>query len=171
MMTENAPSLSLEEVRLSDAVEFIRSAQTYMPRGTILNFFGIPDLEVWLSGPAGTGKSRGILEWIHFLLLRYPGARALILRKTRVSLNEAGLFTYEKYVLGEDHPIVGSKKREHRHKYIYPNGSELVTGGMDKPTRLFSTEYDLIYPQEANELALDEYESLLRALRNGVVPY
>ena len=167
-MTE---TLSLHDIRVSDAMDAIQSSGSYLPRGTITRFWATEDEEVLLSGPAGTGKSRGILEWIHFVLQRYPGARALICRKTRTSLNESGLFTYEEHVLPRGSAIADGPKREHRQKYVYPNGSEFVTGGLDKATRLFSTEYDLIYVQEAQELTKDEWESLLRALRNGVIPY
>ena len=166
-------ALSLADIRLSDAAAAIDSATTYLPRGTVTQFWACADEEILISGPAGTGKSRGILEWIHFVLQRYPGARALIVRKTRTSLNESGLFTYEEQVLTQPErgALVGARSRETRQKYVYPNSSELVAGGLDKPTRLFSTEYDLIYVQEAQETALDEWESFMRALRNGVVPY
>lgn len=166
-------SLSIADIRLSDAADAIHQADRYLPRGTVTQFWACADEEVLLSGPAGTGKSRGILEWIHFVLQRYPGARALIVRKTRTSLNESGLFTYEEQVLtpAEHAVLVGARSRETRQKYVYPNGSEFVAGGLDRPTRLFSTEYDLIYVQEAQETALDEWESFMRALRNGVIPY
>src|SRR6185503_16380961 len=36
---------------------------------------------------------------------------------------------------------------------------------------LFSTEFDLIYVNEATELTENEWESLHRALRNNVAPY
>ena len=168
-----ASALSLADIRLADAADAVLTSDRYLPRGTVTEFWACPDEEVLLSGPAGTGKSRGILEWVHFVLRRYDGARALIVRKTRTSLNESGLFTYEEQVLtpAEHAAIVGARSRETRQKYVYPNGSEFVAGGLDKPTRLFSTEYDLIYVQEAQETALDEWESFMRALRNGVVPY
>ena len=124
-----------------------------------------------MSGPAGTGKSQSILHKIHRLALQYPGSRHLILRKTRSSLTDSGLVTMETRVMGEENPICNTVQRSNRHSYVYPNGSEIVTGGMDKPTRLFSTDYDTVYVQECNELALDEWESLLRALRNYRMPY
>ena len=127
--------------------------------------------ELVLSGPAGTGKSVACLHKVHRMALQYPGSRWLIVRKTRASLTESGLVTFERHILGEDNPICSGVQRENRHSYKYPNGSEVVVGGIDKPTRLFSTEYDGIYVQECNELSLGEWESLLRPLRNGKAPY
>lgn len=127
--------------------------------------------ELVLSGPAGTGKSVACLHKVHQMAMRHPGSRWLIVRKTRASLTESGLVTYERHILGEDNPICAGVQRENRHSYKYDNGSEVVVGGIDKPTRLFSTEYDGIYVQECNELSVGEWESLLRPLRNGKAPY
>lgn len=123
--------------------------------------------EAIADGPAGTGKTFGILTAIHALCENYPGVRVLILRKTRTSLSESALQIYEDHVLGYGHPVLaGNQKRSHRQKYEYPNGSQIVLGGMDNPEKLFSTEYDLAYVNEAKELSLAEWESLHRALRH-----
>jgi phage terminase large subunit len=104
-------------------------------------------------------------------MLRHPRARALIVRKTRVSLSESALFTYEKYVLGADSPMAQGPQRAFRRKYTYPNGSEVITGGMDKASRIMSTEFDLIYIPEATELDVGDWEALISRLRNNVMPY
>lgn len=44
--------------------------------------------EIVLCGPAGTGKSRGCLEYLHYLCGRYPHLRTMMARKTRKSLTE-----------------------------------------------------------------------------------
>src|SRR5207244_1332949 len=41
----------------------------------------------------------------------------------------------------------------------------------DETTRVMSTEYDLIYVQEAREAGEHEWEALTTRLRNGVMPY
>ena len=144
----------------------------YIPYGECRNLFETEAEEVLISGPAGTGKSRACLEKIHYLMQKYDGARALIIRKTRVSLTESALQTYERWVLGYDHPIIsGGARRQFRKSYMYPNGSEIVVGGLDNPTRIMSTEYDIIFVQEAIELLEDEYESLTTRLRNNVIPF
>lgn len=147
----------------------------YQPQGQAIVAFASTDPELVLSGPAGTGKTRVNLQKIHRELLRYPGARALILRKTRASLAQSVLVTYERDVLGVDHPICSGVQREYRKSYRYPNGSEIVVGGMDKPEKVLSTEYDLIYVAEAIELTLTDWETLNSRMRNlskhNVMPY
>jgi len=143
----------------------------YSPRGACRTLQSCTLPEVLISGPAGTGKSRACLQKLHRLARTYPGSRHLIIRKTRESLSESGLFTYEHCVLGDGHPIAASVQRHYRQVYQYPNGSEIVVGGLDKPSKIMSTEYDTIYVQEAIELSEDGWESLTTRTRNGAMPY
>lgn len=147
--------------------------RVFAPRGAAQALlFDRREPEVGLSGPAGTGKSRACFEYVHKCLLDYSGARALVLRKTLTSLTASGLVTYRERVLDPlDRVEFFGGSRAEPAAYRYPNGSRLVVGGMDKPAKVMSTEYDLIYVQEATELAEGEYESLTTRLRNGVMPW
>ena len=127
--------------------------------------------ELVLSGPAGTGKSRACLEKLHLALEEWPDCRALLVRKTRTSLTETGLVTFEQHVLPLQHAARTPVQRRNRQSYDYPNGSHLVVAGLDNPQRIMSTEYDLIYVQEATELTENDWEMLLTRLRNGKMPY
>jgi phage terminase large subunit len=129
--------------------------------------------EVLLSGPAGTGKSVGCLWKLHYCASEVPGFRGLILRKTRASLTDSGLVTFERDVLTPGHAATRGAARANRHSYHYPNGSEIVTGGLDpsRVTSVMSTDYDMIYVQEATELNLPEWEALTTRLRNGRLPF
>ena len=140
-------------------------------RGAALLIQSVEDPEVLVCGPAGTGKSLGILARIHQLLWLYPGMRVLFVRKVRADLAKSALVTFERHILGEDNPICSNVQREYRQVYHYPNGSEIVIGGMDRPTAVMSSEYDLIYVQEAIELNVTDWESLSTRLRSGSVPY
>jgi hypothetical protein len=102
---------------------------------------------------------------------QFAGVRILVIRKTRVSLTQSWLVTFEAKVLRENDPIQVGAGRANRQSYEYANGSEIIVCGMDNPTRTFSTEYDLIYINEATEFSQDEVENLHRALRNGVLPF
>lgn len=124
-----------------------------------------------LSGPAGTGKSRACLEKLHFCAMKYARMRGLVIRKTRESLSEAALVTFEEKVLPAGSSIAEGPRRNYRQVYHYPNGSEIVFGGLDKPGKIMSTEYDMIYVQEATELDLADWLALTTRLRNGVMPY
>ena len=123
-----------------------------------------------LSGPAGTGKSRGCLEYLHSCCIEYPGTRALIVRKTLTSLTASGLVTYREKVLPGFSVRFFGGNREKPAAYQYANGSVAVVGGLDKANKVLSAEYDLIYVQQAEELSEPEWETLTTRLRNGIKP-
>ena len=143
----------------------------YEPRGGALRLMRCRDRQVLMDGPAGTGKTLAILTKIDAALRRWPGARGLVVRKTRASMSQSVLVTYEEKVLPEGDPLKDGPSREHRTSYVYPNGSELVVGGMDKADRIMSTEYDIIGVVEATELTEDDWEKLTTRLRNAVMPF
>jgi hypothetical protein len=143
----------------------------YSAHGAAVDLWRSHATEIVISGPAGTGKSRACLEKLHFCALKYAGMRGLIVRKTRESLSEAALVTFEDKVLPANDVIKQGPRRNFRQAYHYPNGSEIVVGGLDKPAKIMSTEYDMIYVQEATELDLASWLALTTRLRNGVMPY
>ena len=148
---------------------------TYQPRGAALDLFARQDPEILVSGPAGTGKSRAVLEKINAMALENPGMRGLMLRKTGVSFTSSGLVTWKRDVIPELIEVGAVEyyggSREEPAQYRYANGSTIVLGGMDKASKIMSTEYDVIFVQEATELTLDDWESLTTRLRNGVVSF
>lgn len=143
----------------------------YTPYGSALELMSADTPEVLMDGPAGTGKSRGCLQKLHFAMEQYPGARALIVRKTRASLSETGLQTFEDHVLGPTHPLRNGPQRQFRQNYLYKNGAEIIVGGFDNIVRIMSGEYDIIFVQEATEGEEDEIEGLTTRLRNGKMPF
>lgn len=147
----------------------------YEPRGAARLLFSARNPEVLLSGPAGTGKSRACLEKLHQMCLVNPFMRGLIVRKTQTSLANTALETYRKAVAkeflrtGQVEYYGGSAQEPPQYKYA--NGSTINIGGMDKPTRIMSSEYDVIYVQEATELTETDWENLTTRLRNGRVTF
>ncbi|SES68998.1 phage terminase large subunit [Nonomuraea wenchangensis] len=147
----------------------------YRPRGVAAALFDCRTPEVLLSGPAGTGKSRACLEKLHLMALLNPGMRALIVRKTAVSLGSTSLVTFREHVAKEslaagDVVWYGGSAQEAA-SYRYTNGSVIVVGGMDKATKIMSSEYDIAYVQEAIELTEDDWEAITTRLRNGKVSF
>lgn len=128
--------------------------------------------EYLLAGAAGSGKTvAGLAKLLQFGS-DYPGARMLIIRKTRKSLTETALVTWERDILGAGHPLIARPiERGSRHAYRFANGSALVTGGMDNPDKVLSSEWDLIYVNEATELDKDDWETLGGRLRANAGPY
>lgn len=145
--------------------------RAFEPRGAAELLLYDKRPEIILDGPAGTGKSRGCLEKGWILANKYPGSRGLIVRKTRASLTEAALVTFEQHVVPANHPCIQNQQRRVRQSYVLANGSEIIVAGLDKPDKIMSTEFDWIYVQEARELQLQDHEALTTRLRNGRMPY
>lgn len=147
----------------------------YQPYGTAIEAFKFKGPELLYAGPAGTGKSKCLLEKLHAMMLKYPGSRGLIVRKTLASLGSTALVTYEQHVAkehlanGEVKWFGGSPKEAACYKY--KNGSVIVVGGMDKSMKIMSSEYDVCYAQEATELLEEDWEAITTRLRNGKIPY
>lgn len=149
----------------------ISSNRPYQPFGGAEKLFYCRDKEVLIEGPAGTGKTRGTLEKVFFCAQHWPGSRHLILRKTRKSLTESVLVTFEEKVLPVGFPVGSNVQRSHRHSYDLPNKSVIVVDGMDNADRIMSTEFDTITFFEATEGTEDDIEKLTTRLRNGVMPF
>jgi phage terminase large subunit len=100
-----------------------------------------------------------------------PGARGLIVRKTQVSMTSTALVTWREFVIKEQLEAGSIRyyggSREEPPQYRYSNGSAVLLGGMDKPTKIMSSEYDLIYIQEATELSITDWEHITTRLRHG----
>lgn len=145
------------------------------PRGAVLEAFRSRDGELLVSGAAGTGKSVGLLFKIHLSMLKYPGARALLARKTHASLTASTLVTLRQHVASEAlnagiMKYFGGSGAEPA-AYRYRNGSTIVVGGLDRPSRLLSTEYDLAMVDEATETSPEDIDTIVTRLRHGRLPY
>lgn len=148
---------------------------TYSPRGASAELFKHHEPEVVISGPAGTGKTYGALWRCHLAALKYPNARILMVRKTQEDLTASAIVTYRERVLASGvwgvQPFGGSKFKPAA--FIYPNGSMIIVGGLDKADKVMSRDYDLIYVNEAWEIDEDAWQKLtVRVNRPGkVMPY
>jgi len=148
-----------------------KAANSPVLRGNNLAVQTNTDPEVLLVGAAGTGKTFAVLKKIHDLMSAHKGARALIVRKVRADLAQSVLVTLERDVLGFDNPICAGVQRESRQVYQYPNGSQIVVGGMDRPGRILSAEYDFIYAAEAVQFSEEDWETLVMRNRSNILPY
>jgi hypothetical protein len=147
----------------------------YKPRGGCKEIFDIQEPEVLISGPAGTGKSRACLEKIFMICLATPNVRALIVRKTLSSLGSTALVTWRNFVVKEAQEtgvvVYYGGSREEAPQYRFKNGSTVTIGGLDKPVRIMSSEYDIVYVQEATEITLDDLEMIKTRLRNWKISF
>lgn len=155
------------------AIKEVRHEYRY--RGAAKDVMYCRDPEVLVAGPAGTGKSRACLEKLHITAARFPNTRILVCRKTQVSLAPSALKTYREWVAKED--LIAGRVYFHGGgpqdppQYRYENGSTITIAGLDKPTKIMSTEFDLIYVQEATECDITDWEFLLTRLRNWNLTY
>lgn len=164
--------MTTTDTEVVEDVSHVRPEQRlYRPYGGALELFYCKEPEILIEGPAGTGKTRAVLEKVHLIMQKYPGARALLCRKTRASMTQSVLVTFEEKVLVKGDRMKFGAGRANRHAYKYRNGSELVIGGLDNPDRIMSTEFDVIAVFEATEATVDDVEQLGSRMRNGVVPY
>lgn len=138
-------------------------------RGAPARLFRQRPREVVISGPAGTGKTRSILEFLH-AEAQSRKVRILILRKTHESLRQSTMVTFTQQVLHAfdgrqsilDGVVYHGGGGTRPAQFIYADtGSVIVTGGMDKVEKVLSTEWDIVYINESTELSLDEWETIL----------
>jgi phage terminase large subunit len=147
----------------------------YEPRGAALEAIRSKAPELLLSGAAGTGKSVGALNKLHLACLSKPQVRALIVRKTHASLTASTLVTFREKVAKEAIAagllrFYGGSAQEPA-SYKYANGSVIVMGGLDRASRLLSTEFDLAFVDEAIEVTDEDLDTIISRLRNGVLSY
>lgn len=142
----------------------------YTPYGGNREFFYSRDPEVIVEGPAETGKTLAACWRVHLSCLKYPGAQWVIVRKVQSSIYGSVLQTFERVIKGAPVEAYGGNKPE---AYIYANGSKVWVGGMDNPDKVLSSERDGIYVNQAEGLALNDWETLTtRATgRGAVMPY
>lgn len=130
------------------------------------------DSEVILAGPADTGKTMALLTKLHLLAYKYPNAAIVILRKQLTDVYSSVLQTYLKKILEKGTPVkaYGGEKPQW---FDYPSGSRIWVAGLDKPGKVLSAEFDLVYVNQAEELSLFDWETLTTRTtgRAGHMPY
>jgi PBSX family phage terminase large subunit len=145
-------------------------------RGAARRLLSCRDSEIVVSGPAGTGKSVGGLTKLHLAAMKYKGFRGLLLRKTAASLGASTLEVWRKHVavaslgVGDVEYYGGSTAEPPQYRYRR-NGSAIVIGGMDKPSKIMSSAYDIAVLDEGTEFFVQDWEAVTTRLRAGNMPY
>jgi PBSX family phage terminase large subunit len=144
----------------------------YVPVGGCLDFYGADEPEVLAVGPAGTGKTLAACWKLHDIARAVPGVRLLMARKVLEDLKTGALATYTNHVKPElDGVVTFGGNRFYPGEFRYDNGSVIHVVGLDKPGKVMSAEYDIIYVNEATELDEITWQTLKSRLRNGVLRY
>lgn len=142
--------------------------RAFRPRGAAREFLACKLPEVVLFGASGTGKSRTSLEKLYAAAQKYPGMRGAIVRRYRSTITQTAMVTFDQLVR-----IPGDKVKFNtvEQQYNFPNGSQIVVAGLDDPTKILSTEFDIIYVQECTEIDESTWETLTTRLRWNHMPY
>lgn len=114
-----------------------------------------------MSGPAETGKTFATLWRLHCLCRDNANLQAVLIRKTLSDIAPSVLQTFTKKILPFDSSVeVKPYGGNHPEWFDYPNGSRIWLGGMDKPGKTLSSERDIIYVNQAEQLTLEDWETL-----------
>lgn len=140
----------------------------YQAFGAAKTLFSTKDDEVLLAGPAGTGKSLAALHKLHLAASKYKDSRMFMARKTRTSMTNSCMETFDRHVLKPPDKVHFHKTDQ---QYNYPNGSVIAVIGLDDPERIKSTDWDMGFIQEATECTENDWEIATTRLRNWIMPY
>ncbi len=142
----------------------------YAPRGAALELMKCKVPEILICGPSGTGKSMAMLYKLHLACLAVPKLRALLVRRTHASLTGTTLTTFEESVATEllhSRAVTwfGGSARLPAAYHYNDNGARLLVGGLDRPEKFLSSEFDRIGIDEATEVSETALETLITRLR------
>jgi len=143
--------------------------------------FASMDASVKIAGGTyDAGKTYGLVAYMHFLALRYAGARMTFVHRSLNRVYRNIIPTYEKF-LGykppsrEDNPQGRDVTRfggERPEFFEYPNGTRIYMNGLDKPQNLLSDFFDAGFVNQAELLPFAAWDELTARVseRAGVMP-
>ena len=124
---------------------------------------------ILLTGSAGGGKSRTAAEKIHAFCKKYPGAMAVMMRKSRQSMTNSTVLFFDKAIVGNDPNV---RHYPSKLRFEYANGSILAYGGMSddqqrEQIRSIGQDggIDICWMEEANRFTEDDYNEVLGRMR------
>jgi phage terminase large subunit len=142
--------------------------------GAAQEFVKYKGAEAVIHGPAETGKTISALWKLHLCALKYPNSSLVIARKVLSSTYSTVLQTFIKKVLIEEASWgIKSYGGEKAQWFDYSNGSRIWIAGLDKSSKILSAEHDVIYVNQAEEIELSDWETLITRTtgRAGNMPY
>jgi hypothetical protein len=118
-------------------------------------------------GVAESGKTfASLVLRVDAMAWAYPGAQIVIVRKVYADIITSVVESYEKNVLGleqgQDTTIDGIRRYGgvKPFRYDYPNDSVVWIGGLDNAGKVLSSQRDIIYCNQAEELTFEDYSYL-----------
>ena len=149
------------EIKAARYDKFIFSSKGSVPHRAFMS----KKREVVLAGPADTGKSAISVMFSHWLASNFPNTRILWIRKTRESIKNSLVPTFNEFLpydpLERGHEVF-LKGGSNPTGYEYSNGSVIHFGGTNHPEGYLSTQWHHIMINQAEELT-EEQVALLRS--------
>jgi phage terminase large subunit len=121
------------------------------------NYNIAPNIDLIINrGGAGSSKSHSIIQVLLQKGLENNGIKILILRKVRASLGKS---VYNQFITYLKEIGIYDDIKEHKSDYYYelPNGTQVHFAGLDDRQKLKSSEWNIIWLEEANEFSRDDY--------------
>jgi len=131
-----------------------------------------------LTGSAGGGKSMAAAQKVHAYLLAYPGATALVVRKTQTSMFNSTVIFLKRMIMGRyiKNGMIRHKSTEKR--FEYSNGSTLIYAGMASPEQREairsggpSGSIDIVWMEEATQFEESDFDEIRGRMRGNTASW
>lgn len=133
---------------------------------------------ILLTGSAGGGKSHVAARKIHAYCLTYPGATALIVRKTKTSLYNSVITMLKNSIMKEQLANGTVRHLSTASRFEYSNGSIIMYGGMQneqqrEAIRSAGAEggIDIAWMEEAHQFEERDFEEIKGRIRGRAAPW
>ena len=144
---------------------------SYTWRGGALSLIRNTSPEVILAGPSETGKTWAACYKAHYNCREWAGTQGALVRKVAASIPGTVVLTMKR-IIGE-FPVTYYGGIRNPERIIYPNGSCIWIGGMDRPDKVLSGERDFFQVCQAEGLTADDWETMTTRTtgRGAVMPF
>ena len=128
-----------------------------------------------LTGSAGGGKSYLAAFKLHGFCLKYPGAMALMLRKTRDSMTNSTVLFMERKIIADASMV---HHWPSKHRFEYDNGSIIAYGGMADDNQREQIRsigqdgsVDIVWMEEATGFTENDFNEVTARIRGRAAPW
>ena len=154
-----------------EIARLLQYEKPYVWRGGAKELLQSRGREVIIEGVSETGKTFAACYKAHMMCREYAGAQGALIRKVAASISGTVFLTMKRII--DNFPVVYYGGENDPEKIIYPNGSAIWIGGIDKPAKALSGERDFIQVCQAEELAVADWEIMVTRTtgRGAVMPF
>ena len=153
----------------------------YRPYGEMWNLFASHASVRIAGGTYDAGKTFGLLAYMHWLALKYPGARMTFVHRSLNRVYRNIIPSYEKFLgykpPSRDDPNPAEREvmrfgGEHPEFFEYANGTRIYMNGLDKPQNLLSDFFDAGFVNQAELIPFEAWDELTARVseRAGTMP-